>query len=223
MSPAVLLVAMPGQAAAQSRGDSPTLDPGTLKWHAQQAKQKGLRKLTLANPLGFFASANSLDEVLAAYSVLVATPMAKAVEIDSGRQILTIYKLQVLRRLADHPPAPDTLQRQIPAAFGRLQDNEIVVTQYGGTAVVDGVEITQNDPKFPLMVEGRRYLLFLMFDSTGKVGELQLGPEAILEVDQAGLFKPMTERHSPLLDDLATATYNSLAQLEHVVGVRVGR
>jgi hypothetical protein len=94
----------------------------------------------------------------------------------------TWYKVKVLWRGPEPSVHPATVKETVPEQLRDLGQDEILVMRIGGTAVVDGVSITEWAEK-PLAA-GQRYLFFL--DSLKDAGAYMTGLTEPVEVDEQG-------------------------------------
>jgi len=189
--------------------------PGTLQWHAQQAKSKGKASAEIVEFPGLSDQSN-LDEAVERYTVVTAIPIASAVQPETGT-ILTWHKFRVVSVLSKASkcepcdPAPNIPPRLLP-----LLPSEIAVPLEGGTARVDGVTITVRAAA-PRLEMNQLYLLFLR-GAAGSNQVAELGGETlkwVFKVDKHGKLFAVSNRTSPLSRDVMSIGASDLIH-EHI-------
>jgi hypothetical protein len=197
--------------------DTRPVERGTLRWHAQQARERGKTKVTVTAPVGLYASVHTLDEALSIYTAVVVEPIASQVVAADATHIATWHKLKILERLNTHP-LPEGDAEEVPAELQPVGSDEVVVRAPGGTLTIDGVEVTSEDKEFPALVTGKKYVVFLRPDASGKYALLQLGAPGVYTMADSKL-EPLTERPNLLGEDIHLVTGGSLEFLR-AVGAR---
>jgi hypothetical protein len=218
---AAILFGVAVEAQETPAGRSPqakTAEPGTLRWHAQQARDRGKTRVTIGSPVGIYANVQNLDEALSIFTVAVVEPVASMTVATDSAHIATWHKLRILERLNTHPlPQGDGME--IPRELQPVGPQEVVVRVPGGTVNIDGIEITSEDKEFPPLVSGRKYVAFLRPDASGKYALLQLGSKGIYTVSDSKM-EPLLDRPNPLQDDIRHLAGDSIDQLRAVVARR---
>jgi hypothetical protein len=187
--------------AQQVDESQPTV--GSLRWTAEQAKAKGLTNVIVNRRINYIGSAERLEGALDYYAVLTAKPVSSFVKASES-EITTWYKFKVigLHSRASKCPEPCAPLPPPPTELLPLRRDEIAISVPGGTATIDGVEITENTgmPKFE---EGQKYLLFLRTGVAGsQVAMIGPGPGGIYQVDTQGTISPATKGRYSLVDDV---------------------
>jgi hypothetical protein len=201
----------------QGSGVQAIEEPGTLKWHINQAKLKGKQRVTVSTPIYEYAGVQSLDEAVSDFQVVIAKPIEKKSYIQSARNITTWYKFKVIEDLSQNkgvgcsacgsfPEPPDEM---LP-----LKEDEILVPRAGGTIVLDGIEITKEEANFPQFSMSKEYLLFFNSDPSKGISKLSMGPYGVYVVNPAGNIEPINEKGTPLRNEIQELYHNSLEQLK---------
>jgi hypothetical protein len=200
--------------AGTSVAQSPLLD-GRLLWYANQAKAKG--KTSIVIPVGdvFEANPESLDQALNRTSVVVAKLVSSAATHDKD-SIFTWKKYRIAERLRTQPnvPAGALPVAEIPPSLLPLGPREFVLVDNGGTVVIDGVKITEQDPDRAVLPEDRRHLMFVMFRCSGMLALLNYGAEGLFAVDDSDAISDSAiEKNNPIRKELLARTGGRLSQL----------
>lgn len=92
---------------------------------------------------------------------------------------------------------------------------EVLVPTYGGTLVIDGVQVESRDSDFgEHPYRSGRYLLFISLDPAKSVGKLALGPHGIFVLNPNDQIAPIINSKSMLGRDLDLKLGNSLTKLK---------
>ena len=103
----------------------------------------------------------------------------------------------------EHEPAPTD--------FLPLQTNEFFISKPEGEVEVDGVRIKRNDPDFPKFEKGKRYLLFLSFDSQKTVAAIRMGPWGTFAIETNEQLKAVSQKYKhPVIEKLTSGADNTL-------------
>jgi len=189
--------------------------PGTLQWHAQQAKSKGKAGAEIVEFPGLSDQSN-LDEAVERYTVVTGIPIASAVQPETDT-ILTWHKFKVVSVLSKAAkcepcdPAPN-----IPPGLLPLLPSEIAVPLEGSTATVDGVTITVRAAA-PHLEMNQLYLLFLRGTAgSNQVAELGGGTgEWVFKVSNKGKLFATSSRTSALSRNVMSIGISDLIR-EHI-------
>lgn len=171
-----------------------------LKERALLAKLKGEQKITYtAWSLSSkdYVSFSGVDAALAVYTVVVAQPVAETTYVSREGEIVTNYKFRTLETISEPPPnrfAPGPFDGEVRAELLPLESGEFVVGRLGGTSSVDGVEVTAKFDDFEQFSLFKPYLLFLSFDSTKRVGGMEMGPLSALAINEDGTLGTLDRR-----------------------------
>ena len=157
---------------------------GTLQWQANRARAQGSSTAEIVLGIESFDYTPTLSDIakqslfvdgLVESSIVVATPDAFDVQ--------TWYRVKVLAR-GQQPSANRVAAKvfKIPEQLRDLQSDEIAVRTVGGTAVVDGISITETAE--PPLTVGARYLFFLDPTTQPSIYDPTLAPP--VQIDKGG-------------------------------------
>jgi hypothetical protein len=192
-------------------------DRGTLKWFARLAKTKGQNRISKWGPHACYADeVKDLNDALLYYQMILAIPIEKQSLPFGDRDVITWYKFKIVEKLSHKelkpcqciPPDLVAPQEMFP-----LSANEILVPQAGGSVMVDGVEITEDDLQFPRFALSTRYLLFLQTDDSGQIGLLGMGPTGVFVEQGNDRLEPLSRRPNALTSDITTRFKSSMQML----------
>lgn len=190
--------------------------PGSLQALAQTTLSEGHNSAEVPLLHFEYGPAESINQALSDYSVLVAHPVGSNSYVwDDENQIIgTWYKFVVTESLSLKPfPTCDTcLASPTPPSEMVAGANELLVPKFGGVVSINGVTLTSADPNFP-PYQAQSYLLFLKIDSAKRVGVLAAGPIAAFSLSPAGVISPVTHMPSELADEISQTYGNSLSAL----------
>jgi len=195
--------------------------PGTLKWHAEQAKKRGAKSIAIGEFPGLEEDIN-MDQALDRYTVITAIPVSSTVGVETDT-ILTWYKFKVLSVLSKakecHPCNPAL---SIPSTLLPVSQDEIAIPISGGTATVDGVVITVQ-AAHPVIEMNQQYLFFL----GAMAGSNQVAPiaggaqEWAFRIDTEGKLHSVSNRVTRLSKDvMAKGSIDSVRQ--HIRSAKAG-
>ncbi|HKP73814.1 MAG TPA: hypothetical protein VJT82_12805 [Pyrinomonadaceae bacterium] len=200
---------------------------GTIAWHVQNAKKSGKKQVEIPAPIPIYAAVNGLDDALARFTTVVAQLVEMKSYVQDRSKIVTWYKFRVLEYLSQPPQSecPDCLNDiVIPEELRPLQADEFVVSDVGGSVLVDGVEVSSRDSEFRQSFSlSQKYLLFLSLDSSRRVGSLNIGPSAIFTIDSDDVLAPVTKRPHPIGQDIEKTSRNSLSRVKEYVRQRLNK
>lgn len=190
----------------------------TLKERAQLAKLKGERKLFVRQSYGtiFNVEFQDMQTTAAVYSVVIAEPVAATSLLSKDGFIVSLYKFKTLELVSEPPPSkfPFTFSGTPPAELLPFSEGEFQVTLRGGTVDLDGVEVTTRyDDYEPFSMPGK-YLLFLEFDTTRRVGGMGMGPLSALSIGEDGTLTTLDKKPHKIKQDIDRNFGNSIAQLK---------
>ncbi|HEX8561267.1 MAG TPA: hypothetical protein VF668_24460 [Pyrinomonadaceae bacterium] len=85
----------------------------------------------------------------------------------------------------------------------------------GGAKEIDGVEVTSKYDDFELFSIGKEYLLFLEFDTTGRLGALGMGPLGALKIANDGTLDTLGSSESEPIKQMINPRFgNSFESLK---------
>jgi hypothetical protein len=164
-----------------------SLQPGSLRVAAEEARAKGEQSVTVWFSGGIPDDAGGLDDALDHFNVVIASPVSSAVTIEPSF-ILTWYKFRIQEELSvakKCEPCQELLET--PPQLLPLARNEIAIPVTGGTAEIEGVQVTVKSRRPTNFVVGQRYLLFLRTGTApSNVAYLGGGPSGAYQIDQNG-------------------------------------
>jgi hypothetical protein len=213
----VLVVLLAVSCAAQQPAEPSN---GSLRWHAREARGKGLVAIVLPHPREEFAELGDLDNAVAQSSLTRARLMASET-VGTEREIYTWYKFRRLETLAAQATIPnDPLDSQrpledAPKSLLPLLADEFLVPVMHGTVDVDGVSLSMNIRHMQWLIPAD-YILFVTFFASGAIGVPSYGPVGFYRIDDiAG------ELHSVVTGDLdRLSTEMKLHGADRVAGLR---
>lgn len=187
---------------------------GTLRQQVARAKLRGERQLILGGIVAMYERAESLDDVLARYSLVVAEPVEQRGYVGEHDSISSWYKFKLIETLSN-PVAPHSFAAfALPAELLPLKEDEFLVSRVGGTAPVEGLMVTIQEHNFPAFKKQQKYLLFLLLDPVQKVGSIGLGPSGALLIKDDATFESINTHTSPLQNEIQRRYGNSLEDLK---------
>jgi hypothetical protein len=176
----------------------PTKD--RLQWYATKTKNEGKRKVIVPGPIVDYPGIDmNFNEAVKNYTVLIAEPIESKSYFDSD-DIITWYKFRILDILSPRnyvycntcPPIPEA-----PREMSPINPDEFVLAVSGGTATVDGVDITMTNNSLPSFEIGKEYLLFVSVTPSG-VAMLGAGPSGIFAIGNDGSLEAVDKNNRPL-------------------------
>jgi hypothetical protein len=194
---------------------------GTLTWFAKRANARGERRAVKAAPLtSYVTDVKDIDEVASNYHLAVVLPVKSTAVAKNDSLILTWYKLKVVEDLSRQKISRCSacpLPVSIPQDMLPVLPDELLVTKFGGTVSIDGVEVTMEDKEFPPLSLSEKYLLFFETDPTGTIGDLMLGPGGVFVVRGDDSLTPLTDKGHDLSNHVRQRAGNSLRSLAEAV------
>lgn len=190
----------------------------TLRERAGLARLRGQPKLfvRLSHGTSMYAGFKDFETAAAAYTVVVARPVASVGRVNEEGVINTSYKFRMLEVLSE--PAsqkfPFTFGRELPAELQPFGDGEFLVSMRGGTADLEGVEVTTKYDEFEPFSTSTTYLLFLEFDTTKRVGAMTMGPLSALKVNEDSTVETLDKKAHPIKRAVDADFNNSFEQLK---------
>ncbi len=190
---------------------------GRLRWHAQHAKADGSKKVKLPTLMYDYAgSTQALDinQALFTYTVLLARPIEKRSYEYTTNDIITWYKFATIEALSDtkEPPCSTCDTLAPPPEMFPLKPSEFLMVRNGGSLIVDGVEVEQEEPGYPPFQEGQDYLLLVSKYPSG-VATTAGGPLGVFTLDDTGKATPINSRNHLLKDSFKNQFASSVNHL----------
>jgi hypothetical protein len=198
----------------------------TLQERVGLAKLRGERKVVIPKSYGtsFYAGFKDLETAAAVYSIVIAQPVAMINRTTDDGRVVTSYKFKTLEVLSEpvSPPSPFTFHGSLPAEFQPFDNDEFLLTTLGGTMNIDGVEVATKYDDFEPFALANKYLLFLNFDSSKKVGGLGMGPLSALVVGDEGSMRTLDNQPHHAVKRAVDAKFgNSIERLKDYLKSKV--
>lgn len=191
-----------------------------LKEHVKLAKLRGQQKLFIPKSYNasFYPSVRNVDVAAAVYTIVIAQPTAMTSRLNDQGQIVTSYKFRTIEVLSE--PAsqkfPFTFSGSFPPELQPFGEGEFLLTTSGGTLEVDGIEVTTKYDDFELFSLNGKYLLFLDFDTTKKMGGMDMGPLSALGVKEDGSMATLDNQESHEIKQVINSRFgNSIERLKN--------
>jgi len=168
----------------------------TFDEHIKLAKARGKRKIAVPGIQELYPVPESLDEALSTYSAIIAKPTQQVSLLVEHGVIATWTKFKVSETLSNVRSDPAAYRYSFapapPPDILPLNQDEILVFRSGGTATIDGVEVTSVQPWLPKFNDNKTYMLFLTFDPNNQqIARLIVGPRGVFELDDNGKITPL--------------------------------
>jgi hypothetical protein len=150
-----------------------------------------------------------LKELILQSLIVDGEVLSSTVDASDGFEIYTWYRVRVLSRGPEPSWVGVVNGGDVPESLPRPNDGEILVRLHGGTVVVDGITITQDDK--PQLTIGSRYLFFLeplrdgAFVPTYQSWPVELNDNGIINHASHSKFAQRFDRFQTLQDLLGYA------------------
>lgn len=192
---------------------SQAIDDATLSGKAALAVSRGESEVHLGINESW-ESVDTLDAALSRYTVVEATALTKKSYVLDQYGIGTWYRFRIERTIRQNylPTCSGCgAMPEAPADTPPLNSNEMMVLRAGGVEIVDGVTFFVNVSDFPDFWLNQRYLLFIDYDPTKKVGLVSVGPPGIYMVNGSGGLSHVYESEvdDPIRSGLAAGYGNN--------------
>ena len=192
-------------------------DRGSLKWFARLARAKGQNRISKGGQEATYGNeVKDLDDALSYYQMILAVPVEKQSLPFGDRDVITWYKFKIIESLSHKELKPCQCMPAdlvAPQEMLPLSADEILVPRGGGSVMVDGVEITEDEFEFPQFALSTRYLLFLRTDDSGQIGLLGMGPIGVFVEQGDDRLEPLSRRPNALTSDITTRFRSSIQLL----------
>lgn len=169
----------------------------TIRESAKLAKIRGKKQVTVGGFVSLQPTAQTpeeLETLLPRYSIIlaeVAEQFGYLSDDETGHgRILSWYKCRTIDVISQAPPRQSFVEHKIPDELRRLRDDEFLIPSAGGAAIVDSVEVIQNDETMPRLRKSHKYLLLLSLNPATRIAEFALGPHSMLPVNADHSFNP---------------------------------
>lgn len=195
---------------------------GQMRWYVDVAKARGEQEITFTSSKLHYSVPSSLERALATQDLVVAEVIdSKSYAADSDRDIETWYKFRIVETLSTHTEACSTcpVLSPPPATMLPVNPGEFLISRIGGEVSMDGVRVVSYDSDFPPFENGKRYLLFLAFDSQQLVAGLRMGPWGTFAVGRDEKLRPVNDKmkhnlRSQLAQDFDDSVVNLRSNLK---------
>lgn len=187
-----------------------------LKWYANEAKNKGQRKVRVSAPLIEYlggAGGISAEEAFSSSTVVVAHLVSKQ-STYSDADVTTWNKFAIDETLsqAKELMCPGCVLPSPPAAVLPLSSGEFLLPKTGGTANINGVEVQQFVEDYPEYELNQEYLLLITLYPSG-VARTFGGPVGVFKVLPNDKLAPISESEHKIRKDFKDLFGNSLEQV----------
>ena len=172
----VLLVAAAAAIGAVVRSASTTQqkrtpDKDRLKWYANEAKNKGQKKVGVPAPLIEYlggAGTISAEEAFSGSTVVVAHLVFKQ-STYTNNDIRTWHKFAIDETLSEakYLPCPECVPSSPPETLLPLSRGEFLLPKSGGSVNIDGVEVQQFVEDYPEFELNQKYVLLITLYPSG--------------------------------------------------------
>lgn len=215
--PCLIAILWFAKGASSQNSQLQSAEPGSIDELIVQALADGQTETTNAVVVEH-EEVPTFDTAKASYSVVVATANSKQSLLINPFVISTWFRFTVNETLSTISPHICTNGRCAPpAGVAAAGSTELLVPKSGGTIVKDGVTVDIEVHGFPDFTPGQKYLLFVDYDASARVGAPALGPIGVFRVNTDGTVTSLSAS-SDLKDDIATRFGNSLSQIRTALG-----
>lgn len=194
-------------------------DSLTITERVELAKIKGKKQVVAGSVVTLQPVAKTAEEIqqlLPRYSIILAEAIEETGYLNESQGIRGWYKLRIIDVLIQTPPQQEYAVRRVPEQMLPLNDDQFVLPRDGGSVIIDGVEVIQNNLTIPRLKISKKYLLLLSFDASTKIAEIVLGPQSILPVNSDNSLDTQSDNH--ILQQVIKRFHNgSLDQLKRNV------
>jgi hypothetical protein len=192
-------------------------EPGSIDEMVMQAIADGQTEANNAI-VAEHEEVGDFDVAKTSYSVFVATANSKQSLQRNPFVISTWFRFTVNETLSVISPHICVSGGcNPPAGVAAAGTTELLVPKSGGTIVKDGVTVDLQLQGFPDFTTGQKYLLFVDYDSSVRVGAPALGALGVFRVNADGTVTAISAS-SDLKDDIAIRFGNSLSQIRSALG-----
>ena len=188
---------------------------GLLHRYVREAHRTGKTSVKMDYPISQWAQERGLDDALARTTVVVAKLIGSAT-ISTPDEIYTWRKYSIIEKLSQQSEVPADLCDKIPDSLLPLKPEEFVVSEIGGTIIMDGVKLIQQDPRKNEVPPQDRHLMFLLFTCSGSIGLLNYGPDGHFSLDDSDNIHVSEHSKNRLKDELLSRTGGKLSELRSI-------
>ncbi len=142
------------------------------------------------------ATSDEVNRLLADYTVATTQLIDKKTYLRDGYIGGTWNKFKILETFSQASPQPNYVDWEpIPEELLPVKEDEVLIHTAGGTAVIDGVEVTQHDASLPAFEKGHKYLLVISLDPSTRIGSMRLGLYSTLPVNTDETLDPRNNQN----------------------------
>ena len=204
---------------SQTKAQQSPAPEGSIRWAAQQAHAEGVDSILVSTDPNY-QQPEDINEAISSQSLFVAQLSATATSWNETTGSITTWnKFNISETLVQRAftPCANCEVPTVPSELLPISSGQLVVAVPGGSALIDEVLVEEATPLSSVLVQGQRYLLFLNFDPSTNIGELDYGPSGSLLVASDNTFAPIvedTEGQADVISAGLAAQYgNSLTNL----------
>lgn len=201
---------------SKSRNQKKVPNNNQIQWHIQEAKNQGLKKVSIPAPTADYQGSGDSDiaKALSQYTVVVAEPTEFRTYDYTPNDLITWQKFRTLETLTDIRPPQcfECNSLSPPPDLLPLLAGEFLVPRQGGTIQRDGVELTQSEPSFPPFERGQKYLMLISLYPSG-LALTAGGPVGVFRISENGKLAPLTDEPHQLRDGIKNKYKDSLDEV----------
>ncbi|MBV9746229.1 MAG: hypothetical protein JO099_20910 [Acidobacteriia bacterium] len=188
----------------------------------QRAKATGLNQLILSSPLVMKTGVRTVNDLIRDYSLLRFT-VVDAVSTVDDQNVQTWYKLSVVDVLSRQAQVRQrSLPLDTPRALLPLGGSEVLFVVTGGTAVVDGITVTESPVDTGLVLhKDRQYVGGFLLEASGQLAETAALSASLYEISNNEDLTPLGSPEDPLVRDFRDYVGNRLSTLRNTIGRQV--
>lgn len=215
---------LPGQSPEQPKETA-------VQRKVREAKEQGLNRIE-SSLIVDYSVLRSIDIAAQLHDFVIAKPIQMITRVDEvDATSRTIYKLRLEKfvlqqqdRSSSLPfrgPRKPTASFDIPSDFLPWAPKEFLVSTFGGTATIDGIEFVSAGPNEPRFQLGESYLLILNFaDLEDRVAGLPMAAHCAWRIQGDELIPLIPATRNPLARDVVALFRGSLRRLEFALPLR---
>lgn len=184
----------------------------------QQAKAAGIHEITLPSPLVMKSAVRTVNDLIRDYSLLRVTVVDATTVVDDDN-VRTWYKLSVLDVLSRQAQVRQrSLPPDTPRALLPLGGSEVLFVVTGGTAVVDGITVTESPVAAGLVLhKERQYVGGFLLDASGQLVGTAALSASLYELNNNEDLTPLGSPEHALVRDFRDYLGNRLSTLTNTI------
>lgn len=186
--------------------------PGTIAAYLEEAQVNNQNSITFPAGIHEYFRPDTWDGVISGFSFLIAEPIeVRSFGTLTDDTIKSWYRFRIIETLATKPP-PFAITDP-PGGMAPPQTNELLVFKWGGTVTLNGIQVTAEEPSFPDLIIGQRYLLIVQVDPSTRLANNAMGSDGAYTISASGQILPVNPEGGVFQNDLATRYSSSIDQL----------